>query len=177
MLKIMCQTTDSILLNQLTPFQETLKKRTSKDIKQLTDSLLTEGLLMPFAVWRHDGINSLLDGHGRYAALVDMSLIDNSILEQPLPVVYIDADTEEQARKSLLQITSSYGKITRDGVMAFTKTIPNYTAPSIRKFTHSFKRRKPVKNDMEQIIKIAVPTDKAQAVLELFKSVNYIRVL
>ena len=114
MIKVMCQTPEVIRLQELTPFQGDLKRRTSKDIKSLASSILSEGLLMPFAVWKHDGVNSLLDGHGRYSALIELALEDNSISEQAFPVVYIEAETEEQAKKSLLQITSSYGKITRD---------------------------------------------------------------
>lgn len=178
MIKVMCQTPEVIRLQELTLFQGDLKRRTSKDIKSLASSILSEGLLMPFAVWKHDGVNSLLDGHGRYSALIELALEDNSISEQAFPVIYVKAETEEQAKKSLLQITSSYGKITRDGVMKFCATIPSYTAPAISKFVHkplAERKIKPVKN--EQVIRISVPSDKAQAVLDLFKQVDYIKVL
>lgn len=178
MIKVMCQTPEVIRLGELTPFQGDLKRRTSKDISALASSIKDEGLLMPFAVWRHEGVNSLLDGHGRYSALTELALQDNEIATQELPVIYIEADTEEQAKKSLLQITSSYGKITKEGAIKFCASIPSYKAPAINKFVH----RKPVERKMseqknEQIIRIAVPNDKAQAVLDLFKSVDYIRVL
>lgn len=179
----MCQTQEVIRLGELTPFQGDLKKRTSKDVKALADSIKEEGLLMPFAVWSYeeDGrvvTNKLLDGHGRYAALTEIALEDNDVATQDFPVVYIKADTEDQARKILLQITSSYGKITRDGVARFCKTIPEYRAPAINKFVH----KKPVERKLkqqktEQVIRIAVPLDKAEAVLDLFKSVEYIKVL
>jgi hypothetical protein len=97
MISIKCQTKYGITLNELTPFQGDLKKRTSNDVALLAKSIEDEGLLMPFAVWKHDSVNSLLDGHGRYAALMEMSLKDNSILEQALPVIYIEAESEEQA--------------------------------------------------------------------------------
>lgn len=174
----MCQTQEVIRLGELTPFQGDLKRRTSKDVTALANSIKDEGLLMPFAVWQHDGVNKLLDGHGRYAALTELALQDNEIATQDFPVVYIEADTEEQAKKSLLQITSSYGKITREGAVKFCATIPDYKAPAINKFVH----KKLVKNKLkeqnsEQVIRIAVPSDKAQAVLDLFKTVSYIRVL
>jgi len=178
MIKVMCQTAESVKLNQLTPFQGDLKKRTSKDVTSLADSIEQEGLLMPFAVWRHDDVYSLLDGHGRLAALTELALKDNTVALQDFPVIFIDAETEEQAKKSLLQITSSYGKVTKEGAVKFCATIPSYHAPVINKFVH----KKPVqrtlpKAKLEQVIRIAVPTDKAQAVLELFKTVDYIRVL
>ena len=178
MVTIMCQTPEVIRLGQLTPFQGDLKKRTVKDIAALADSIKTEGLLMPFAVWRHDNINSLLDGHGRYAALTELALCDVEIITQDFPVIYIEADTEEQAKKMLLQITSSYGKVTKDGVIKFCANIPNYKAPVINRFVHKkVSQRKLSEQKNEQVIKIVVPLDKAQAVLELFKSVEYIKVL
>lgn len=176
--KIMCRTEELVKLSELSPFQGDLKKRTVKNIGALAASIKDEGLLMPFAVWRHDGVNSLLDGHGRYAALMDMLADDQEIAEQYFPVIFIEADDEDGAKKTLLQITSQYGKVTRDGALKFCASIPMYKAPAINGFVH----RKPVQrklkeNNMEQVIRIAVPNDKAQAVLELFKSVDYIRVL
>lgn len=178
MVKIMCQTPEVVKLGELTPFQGDLKKRTSKDIQSLADSIEAEGLLMPFAVWRKEGVNYLLDGHGRLAALTELALRDNDIATQELPVVYIDADTEEQAKKTLLQITSSYGKITKEGALKFCTSIPSYHAPAINKFVH----KKAVQRKLEQtpnmtLLRIKVASDKVQAVLELFKTVDYIEVL
>ena len=178
MIKVMCQTPEVIRLGKLTPFQGDLKKRTSKDVHALAESILNEGLLMPFAVWHHDDVDHLLDGHGRLAALTELALQDNSIGEQDFPVIYIEAENEEQAKKSLLQITSAYGKITRQGAVGFCQSIPSYHAPAINKFVY----RKPVsrvtsERNNETVIRIAVPNDKAQAVLELFKTVSYIKVL
>ena len=95
MIKIMCQTPEVIRLGKLTPFQGDLKRRTSKDVMSLANSIKDEGLLMPFAVWRHEGVNSLLDGHGRYQALTELALQDNEIATQDFPVIYIEAETEE----------------------------------------------------------------------------------
>lgn len=176
MIKVMCETTDTIKLSELTPFQGDLKTRTKKDLQELTKSLKEEGLLMPFAVWQQEDTNYLLDGHRRLEVLIDMALIDETILEQDFPVLFIKADTEEQARKSLLQITSSYGRVTREGVTKFCAIIPNYKAPSINRFMKPV-GKKLKEPSMEQIIRIAVPNDKATAVRELFKSVGYIRVL
>lgn len=178
MVKVMCQTPEVIRLGQLTPFQGDLKHRTSRDVNNLAKSIKEEGLLMPFVVWRHDEVNSLLDGHGRLAALTELALQDNDIATQDFPVIYVDVDTEEQARKTLLQITSSYGKITREGAVSFCAKIPEYHAPAINKFVHrKHIERKLSENKNEQIIRIAVTSDKVQAVLDLFKKIDYIRVL
>jgi ParB-like chromosome segregation protein Spo0J len=79
MIDIKCKTNDTLKIGQVQPFQGDLKKRTEKDTEDLACSILRDGLLMPFVVWRHDSINSLLDGHGRLNALNDLLYFDNDI--------------------------------------------------------------------------------------------------
>ena len=93
MINIKCSAPDKLKLSTLVPFQGELKKRTEKDVKALADSIMQDGLLMPFAVWQHNGQNYLLDGHGRLAALTDIALVDNSVVDQKMPVIIINADT------------------------------------------------------------------------------------
>lgn len=178
MVQIKCNTSDTVKLQQLTLFQGDLKKRTPRVVHQLANSIRDEGLLMPFAVWLHDDVYTLLDGHGRYNALMDLALEDNSIFEQNFPVVFISADTEEQARKELLQITSSYGTITKEGAAEFCKTIADYHAPAINKLLHRklVHHKQNVPNTMKTI-HIAVPQDKYDAVIDMFKQVDYIKLL
>lgn len=178
MVDIKCLAQGTIKLGQLSPFQGELKQRSVNDIKALADSIRTEGMKMPFAVWQHDGVNSLLDGHGRLAALIELALQDRSIESQDFPVIYISADSEDEAKKALLQITSSYGKITKQGVVKFCASIPTYKAPAINKFVHKPKEHVKVeKPKTESVIKISVPTDKVQAILDVLKQVSYIKVL
>ena len=178
MVTIMCDTPDKLKISDLKAFQGDLKKRTSKDIEALSNSIQSDGLIMPFAVWKNGDENLLLDGHGRLAALTALALKDVSIVTQDFPVIYVMADTEEQARKSLLQITSSYGKIDKKGAIKFCEAIPEYHAPAINKYVY----KKPVarkvnekKNSM--VIRLRVPEDKYAAALEIFKQVAYIEVL
>lgn len=175
----MCSAPTTMLLSDLVPFQGDLKKRTESNVKQLAASILTEGLLMPFAVWTTpDGKNMILDGHGRLAALTELALQDNDVAEQKFPCVKITAASEEDARKALLQITSSYGKITREGAVKFCAKIPEYHAPAIEKYVHKpVKRVKKETQATETIIRVSVPNDKVAAVIELLQQVNYIKVL
>lgn len=180
MIRVMCSDTTkaTIKIGELEPFQGDLKKRTEKDIKELQKSLKEDGMQMPFVVWPSSNGNKLLDGHSRLAALTELMLLDESIATQDFPVIYIQAETEEQARKSLLQITSSYGRITKQGAIKFCATIPNYRAPAVNKFVHtSIKKQKVEEHPVETVIRIAVANDKVDAVLDLFKQVNYIRVI
>lgn len=161
MIKINCNLDSKMKLVNMIPFQGELKKRTQQNLDTLKESLKTEGLLMPFAIWSHDGQNMLLDGHGRREALIQLALEDVGILDVEWPVIFIDAENEEEARKALLQITSQYGKVTKAGVKQFTATIPDYVAPSIKKYVASNKNavKSPV-NNTSTIIKVRVTNDK-----------------
>lgn len=183
-MEIKCTTKDTIKLTECVPFQGNLKKRTSQDIAELKNSLLREGLLMPFAVWDHDDKKFLLDGHGRKEALVQLAVEDANLLNVDWPCIYIKADTEDDARKALLQITSSYGKITKTGVKQFTVSIPDYKAPSIAKFvakpvTKKVKAVDPVQrpNQDKVILKVSVTKEKVSEVKKILEQFDFIKVL
>ena len=186
MIQIKCSTKDTIRITDMVPFQGNLKKRTQQDIDQLKESLLREGLLMPFAIWekpleQNDSEIAvveqnlfLLDGHGRKEAIIQMAVDEPSLLTVDWPCVFIKADTEDDARKALLQITSSYGKITKIGVKQFTVSIPDYVAPSIKKFVESKPKENKDSEEKEnktkhRIIRIKVPEDKMNEVINIFK--------
>ena len=176
MIKVLCDTQQTLLLNNIVQFQGDLKKRTPGDVQELATSLVQEGLIMPFVIWQNqDGNNMLLDGHGRLEALTLLSSFDKDILVQAFPVLYVKASTEEEARKCLLQITSAYGKITKKGAQNFCSSISNYRAPSINKLLHKPLVKKQI--NLNKIIRISVPEEKAAAVIELLKQVEYIQVL
>lgn len=184
MIKVNCETKDKLKLVDMIPFQGNLKKRTEQDIEELTNSLVTEGLIMPFAIWKHDDKNYLLDGHGRRQALLALAGDARypEVFETEWPVIFIEAETEDDARKALLQITSQYGKITKAGVKQFTVSIPDYKAPSIKKFV-----AKPVKvknaNDVKPVVsdkvvlKIRIDRDKFDYVKQILSEFNFIEVL
>lgn len=178
MINIKCSAPDKVMISSLVPFQGDLKKRTEKDIRSLADSLREDGLLMPFAVWKHKDQNYLLDGHGRLAALTELALEDNDIVKQKMPAIFIDAETEDEAKKALLQITSAYGKVTKDGAFKFTASIPEYRAPAINRFVHKkVAVRTTADRPVGSLIRIRVPSDKEEAVRRLLAQVEYITVL
>jgi hypothetical protein len=205
-IKVKCQCDEHVLLEDITPFQGNLKTRTPEQRAELMESIKTEGLLMPFAIWRHDGKQHILDGHARYEALVDLLATMPDILQQQLPCIFINAETEEEARKALLQITSSYGKITKAGYKNFTASIQGYVAPSIKRFIPKVASVKPVvkkeipdvpkdekpadsyvekvdeivKEEREAgytIIRVKVPEEKAFALREALKQLTYVEIL
>lgn len=180
MVTVRCESEDKLPLSALEPFQGKLKKRTDEDVERLASSIKDEGLLMPFAVWR--GKNYLLDGHGRRLALLRLANVDPEIDAQEFPVIYVDAETEDEARKALLQITSSYGKVSGWGVKEFTKSIPTYKAPVLDKFVRRKAQRRPhgsinkAADEGWRDMRISVREDKANAVEKMFRECEYIRV-
>lgn len=178
-LKINCKTKDTIRLTECIPFQGNLKKRTDKDMAELCDSLRSEGLMMPFAIWVHEGQSYLLDGHGRREALTRMAFDEPELLSQEYPCIYVEAETEADARKALLQITSSYGRVTKQGVRQFCVSIPEYRAPSINRFVVPKKVvvKKPDNAIQKTIIRVRIDNDKVQRVLDILRQFSFIEVV
>lgn len=168
MITVKCSSPNTTHLNQLVPFQGELKKRTDGDIQELAESISVDGLLMPFAVWQHEDKNYLLDGHGRMAALIHLALRDPDILSQDLPCIIIQAETEEEARKSLLQITSSYGRINPKGVLEFSAQVIDYKAPVLQKVVRKVQKREKKESDYI-VLKVRVKKEELDAVKEIFK--------
>ena len=120
-MRITCETKDTLPLSALTEFQGGLKKRTADDTKKIEKSINDYGFATPFFVWKHDGINSVLDGHGRLQALKEMQKRGEEI--PALPVVYIDCANEAAAKNLLLRICSTYGEMTAQTVRDFIKEL------------------------------------------------------
>ena len=116
-MKITCDTKDTLPLSALTEFQGGLKKRTDDDIAKIERSIKEYGFATPFFVWKSEGKNKVLDGHGRLQTLKAMQARGEVIAE--LPVVYIDLPNEEAAKNLLLRICSTYGEMTAESVADF----------------------------------------------------------
>ena len=116
-IKVNCKAADTLDIQDMTLFQGELKTRTDADYEHIKKSILDYGFCAPFFIWEHDGINSVLDGTGRYETLQRMK---NAGYDIPLlPVAYIDCKDEATAKKVLLQINSHNGTMTVDSVRDF----------------------------------------------------------
>lgn len=116
-MEIKCKTDDTLPLSELVEFQGNLKERTDEDYKKIEKSINKHGFSFPFFVWHHDGINHVLDGHGRIGALKRMVASGETIPE--LPVVYVDCKDQDEAKEILLKLNSSYGHMTPESVKEF----------------------------------------------------------
>lgn len=171
MLKINCKTADTIRLQSLVPFQGELKKRKKEDIDCLIKSLSEEGMMMPFAVWKHDEKCYLLDGHGRMEALLKLMMSDTDLITQDFPCIFIEADDEESARKSLLQITSTYGRVSKKGILDFTATIPDYVAPVVLSAKPKLHKKRAVQSTEGYVqFTVKAPKDIEAKLKEVLKS-------
>ena len=118
-IKVSCECKDFLALGELTEFQGGLKSRTEFDVDKIVRSIRKYGIAFPLFVWRHDGVNHCLDGHGRLLALKKMREDGDTI--PPLPVVYVDLKDERSARDLLLRLNSQYGRMTADSVREFAE--------------------------------------------------------
>ena len=116
-IKVNCKAADTLDIQDMTLFQGELKTRTDADYEHIKKSILEYGFCAPFFIWEHDGINSVLDGTGRYETLQRMKSDGYDV--PLLPVAYIDCKDEATAKKVLLQINSHNGTMTVDSVRDF----------------------------------------------------------
>ena len=114
---INCTGSDTIQLHELTEFQGELKERSAGDVEKIIKSIKKHGFSFPFFVWKNDGKNNVLDGHGRLIALKQMAAAGEEI--PALPCVYISAKDEAEAKEKLLKLNSQYGHMTAESVLEF----------------------------------------------------------
>ena len=123
-IRITCKADTFLPFTQIKDFQGELKSRTQDDIEHLITSIERHGFAFPFFVWRQpNGTCSCLDGHGRIMALNQMQREGYEIPE--LPVVYVDAASEGEARTKLIQINAVTGRFTDSGFRELVKDIPD----------------------------------------------------
>lgn len=120
-IRVTCSGADTLPLDAIEDFQKGLKKRSKQDVELIIKSIERFGFSFPFFVWKGEGHNWCLDGHGRIAALAEMRRRGCNL---PLfPVCYIEAVDEEEAKQKLLRLNSQYGDMTRETVLQFAEDI------------------------------------------------------
>ena len=102
-------------LKVLEPFQGNLKDLPDEQYAKLKASIADEGFMAPVFVWE----GKILDGHQRTAVLQREGW---KIEGGKVPVVEIQADSEQDAARKLLKLTSAYGKPQAEGVYEFMQT-------------------------------------------------------
>lgn len=116
-IRITCTGAATIPINMVEPFQGSLKTLSKRAFHKLKKSLVDFGFSFPLFVWRDSGHFWTIDGHQRVATLKEMQREGWSIPE--LPVVWIDANDEKEAKHKLLLAVGAYGKVTDEGLYEF----------------------------------------------------------
>ena len=120
-IKITCKTNDYLNIAEMTEFQGGLKNRTDIDFDKIKLSIIKYGFSFPFFIWKGEGKNYLLDGHGRFATLCKMQKDGYNVPD--LPVVFVDCKDKKEAKQKLLRLNSQYGKMTKESVLEFAEDI------------------------------------------------------
>jgi hypothetical protein len=118
---VSCKTKDSLGLEKITEFQGQLKIRDETDLTKIKKSLKKYGISFPFFIWKKGRTHYCLDGHGRRLAL--LALREEGYELPPIPIVYIYAEDEKDAKQKMLRLNSRYGMVTKDSVLQFVGDI------------------------------------------------------
>lgn len=101
-----------------------LKDLTDEGYGKLKASLIKHGFTFPGFVWKSPRIDELdaydyyaIDMHQRLRVMLREDMNDKG--DYDIPVVYIPAANEAEAKEKLLLATSQFGKITYDGMYKF----------------------------------------------------------
>ena len=116
-LEITCKANEYLPIESLVEFQGKLKSRTERDLQNILNSLDEHGFAFPFFVWEKDGVNNVLDGHGRLQAIKLLKKMGKHIPD--LPIVRVKCKDEKSAKRLVLQLNSHYGRMTKDSVIKF----------------------------------------------------------
>lgn len=111
MIEVKVKDCERIPVSELVPFQRSLKTLSTESYGQLRDSIKNEGFLVPLFVWG----NKILDGHQRLRVIQH----EGWEIDGGLPVVRIEAETEQDAARALLAIASSYAKPDAQGLAEY----------------------------------------------------------
>lgn len=129
-IQIKCKGADHLSITKLLDFQGGLKTLSKKNREKLQQSILKHGFNAPIFVWNDSGQHRILDGHGRLKTLKHMAA--QGYIIPDLPVDYIQASTEAEAREKLLHITSQYGEFQLDELNEWIKNADHDIMESLR---------------------------------------------
>jgi len=129
-IKIKCKGADLLPYDSLIQFQGDLKTLSNANLEKLKTRIVKRGFRMPFYIWVNNEQNKILDGSQRDKALKSLK---NEGYEIPLlPVVYIEAESEIDARETILGISSQYGEWNKTELDAWLENIDSEIKDTLR---------------------------------------------
>lgn len=103
---------DYIQRTDLKDFQGKLKKDNPAEIAHLVERIRTKGFSAPIFVWH--GHEFILDGHQRIKALELLAKQGETLEDDKIPVVYIKADSEKEAKEKVAEYNSKFSTIDQE---------------------------------------------------------------
>jgi site-specific DNA-methyltransferase (adenine-specific) len=116
-IKVTCDVKDYADLEDIHVIQGKLKTLSEANYKKLRDSIEKEGFAFPIHVWPNNGVYNIIGGTHRKLALTKMKEEGYDIPK--IPIIKIEANDLQHAKKLLLLETSSFAKITEEGLAEF----------------------------------------------------------
>lgn len=115
--EIKCTGADYVDIDEIKEFQGDLKSLDEDNYHKLKNIILKHGFSEPISVWQDQDVNRCLNGHQRLTVL--KGLRAEGYFVPKIPVSYIQAENEKQAKEKVLTLTSQYGKIEQEGLYQF----------------------------------------------------------
>ena len=123
--QVKCRGAAVIPHRAITEFQGELKSLARPNYEKLKKEILELGFSEPLSVWESKELQLgsdmpviyVLNGHQRLRTVRQME--QEGYVIPPLPIVFIEADSPEQAARKCLALTSQFGQIEHDGLYEF----------------------------------------------------------
>lgn len=116
-IQIRCAGSRNVDVDSLEEMQGGLKTLTKDNYERLKKEIVETGFAFPILVWNDGGRNRIVGGHQRFRTLKTMRRMGYDIPE--IPVIDIEADSEREAKRRVLQDASQYGIVDQDGFLEF----------------------------------------------------------
>jgi len=104
-------------VESLKHFQGNLKSLSESNYLKLKKEILELGFSEPLSVWKQGENHFLLNGHQRVRTIRRM--VEDGYNCPALPVNWVDAVDENEAKRKVLALTSQYGKMETQGLYEF----------------------------------------------------------
>jgi DNA modification methylase len=117
-IQIRCTGSRTLPIEALEEMQGGLKDLSKENYEKLKKEILDTGFAFPVYVWKSkDGRERIVGGHQRHRVLKTLQTLGYEI--PPVPVIDIEANDEQEAKRRILQDASSYGTVNSDGLEEF----------------------------------------------------------
>jgi len=114
---VKCKAADYIPWKSIKPLQGNYKKRSKSDVEKLAKLIIKRGIRAPSQVTKLGADVWAIDTHGRLLAYEWLEKEGWSIPN--IPVNWIETKSIADAKQTLLEFDSRYGKVTKEGYEEF----------------------------------------------------------